>query len=400
VKRIVFSVYFILFYSILGHTQSVFSGTENGIGLRHYMTTNRGMGMGNTGLALIDSTSLNTYNAATWRHINNTKIGISVRYDYVYTDLVVQNFSSSRTNFSGLQLAIPIQKNRWVMGFSLVPYSIVNFSYVLNFKNQEIEYSTNAFYEGNISRTQINLTWAPDRRLGFSANFLYFFGKIEDRYLITFDEPNFSDSFYSIEYRLQGPGLGLSFDFEPKDKLRFGGFLDLPVRINYSKVYFSPITRQENKSQEKATIPIFWGIGVTYKLQPQWLLSTDLAYQNWSNGLDLEGSDPDNLDKWYKMGIGIERSRNPVRPKAFFNKFDVRAGFSYGNIGYIFNNNMIDEYALHLGFGIPFYQGYARLDLAFWAGIRGDKSSNLLEEKFFKLDISLSAGELWFQKIR
>jgi hypothetical protein len=400
VKRILFSIYFILFYIILGYGQSVFSGAENGIGLRNYTTTNRGMGMGNTGLALADSISLNTYNAATWRHITNTKISISARYDYVYTDLVVQNFSSSRTNFSGLHLAIPIQKNKWIMGLSLVPYSIVNFSYILNFKNQEIEYSTHAFYEGNISRAQFNLTWAPDQRLGFSANFLYFFGKIEDKYLMIFDEPNYSDSYYNIEYRIQGPGFGMSFDFEPKDKLRLGGFVDLPVRTNYSKVYFSPITEEEKKNKEKAIIPIFWGIGVAYQLQSQWFLSTDFAYQNWSNGLDLEESNPDNLDKWYKIGFGIERSCNPIRPKALLNKFDIRTGISYGNMGYIFNNSLIDEYAFHLGFGIPFYQGYARLDLAFCAGIRGDKSKNLLEEKFFKLDISLSAGELWFQKIR
>jgi hypothetical protein len=50
--------------------------------------------------------------------------------------------------------------------------------------------------------------------------------------------------------------------------------------------------------------------------------------------------------------------------------------------------------------GIPFFQGNARLDLGFKGGIRGELDKTIAEEKFFQTIISISAGELWFQKIR
>ena len=102
----------------------------------------------------------------------------------------------------------------------------------------------------------------------------------------------------------------------------------------------------------------------------------------------------------YQFGLGIEHSRIKGKTKLILNKFDTRAGFSYSNIGFLVNGSSIKEYAAHLGFGIPFFQGRARLDLAFIGGIRGDKKETIAEEIFFKSFISISAGELWFQKVR
>lgn len=399
-KIILLTTYFILFYCIVGYAQSIFSGAENGIGLRHYITTSRGMGMGNAGLSLNDTTTLNAYNTASWRHMTDTKISISILYDYVYTDLGVQNFTSSRTNFSGVQLGIPIQKDHWAIGISVVPYSVINFSYILDSKNQEPYYKANTFYEGNISRPQFSIVWGLNRSMGFSANFIYYFGTIEDRYYLFLDDPDISDTYYDINYRFQGPGLGLSFDLEPKSKWRLGGFIDFPVRVKFKQITFSPTTLEEKRVESKASFPLFWGIGSSYQFHKQWIISTDFAYQDWSKGLEINNIKPENLDKWYNFGLGIEHSRSSSKSKSILNKIDLRTGLSAGSLGYKFNNSIISEYALHFGMGIPFYQGLARLDIAFLAGIRGNKDNTLAEEKFFKLYLSISAGELWFQKIR
>jgi hypothetical protein len=53
-----------------------------------------------------------------------------------------------------------------------------------------------------------------------------------------------------------------------------------------------------------------------------------------------------------------------------------------------------------VGFGFPFHRNTARLDIAIVGGIRGDKQKNLAQEKFMQIFMSLSAGELWFQKLR
>jgi hypothetical protein len=399
-KKTIFSLFFFLIFHILVHAQSVFSSAENGIGIREYITTSRAMGMGNTGLALKDTMSLNSYNSSSWRHINNTKINISMRYNYVKTDLGFQDFTSSTANFSGLQLGVPIKKNQWVFGLSITPYSTVNFSYILNFQSSDNNYEENAFYEGNITRPQLSLAWSADQRLGLAVNLNYYFGTIEDRYFIDFSDPDNADAFYNIEYRLQGPGLGVSFDFEPLDKLRMGGFLDFQTRLNFSRVSVSPINFEEQKINSKATLPMLFGIGGSYQFGAQWLATADLAYQDWSDGLKTENFETANLDKWYNIGFGFERSRKFHNAKSIFNKIDLRAGFSHRALGYLFNKNTVNEYAIHFGVGIPFFQGNARLDLGFKGGIRGELDKTIAEEIFFRTIISISAGELWFQNIR
>jgi len=396
------SFFTIFVYGILissGHCQSIFSGLENGIGLRQYITTTRGMGMGGTGLALTDSTSLNSYNMAAWRYINNTKINVSLRYIYVSTNLSEQKFSSSTANFGGLQLAIPIKKNRWILGASFTPYSSINFSYILKYQIPNRSYEQNVFYEGNVARSQLGLVWSPHGRFAFSAGLNYFFGAIKDRYYLFFNDPTISDNFYVLEYQFRGPGFGTSAHLMVTNQLSLGGFLDLEPSIEYTLIRRSTITLEETKTLTKTKFPVFAGLGSSYQFYPQWTLSADFAIQNWKKGLNNQKV-ADNVEGYYQLGFGIEHSHFKGRAKLFLNKFDTRAGFSYSNMGYLIEGTSIKEYAAHLGFGIPFFQGRARLDLAFTGGIRGDKTETIVEETFFRSFISISAGELWFQKVR
>ncbi|OGB70085.1 MAG: hypothetical protein A2Y94_01950 [Caldithrix sp. RBG_13_44_9] len=389
---------------LLLQAQSIFSAAENGIGLRQYTTSVRGAGLGGTGLALTDSASLNAYNIASWRKINNTKINLSLRYHQSTTEIAVKNqsqsFSSSTANFNGLQLGIPIQKKKWIFGISVSPYAVTKFSYILKYQTGDINYEENVFYEGNIARSQINLIWSPNARWGIAASLNYFFGAIEDRYYILFnDNPQLSDDYYKIEYRFRGPGIGASFDFNPVDPWVLGAFIDFKPRINYSRISVSPINLEEQTYQDKTTFPVFAGLGSSYRFLTTWTFSADVVYQDWSEGLQLD-QEVQNLQEYGQIGIGLEHSHSREKTRKFLKKFDSRIGFSYSKTGYIFNSRSINEYMLHAGFGFPFFQGQARLDLAFIAGIRGNKDETIVEEKFIKTLISVSAGELWFQKER
>jgi len=105
------------------------------------------------------------------------------------------------------------------------------------------------------------------------------------------------------------------------------------------------------------------------------------------------------LDDWYHVGIGLEREARRKRGTKFLSRLEYRLGVSSTGIGYKFNNSTVIQYAAHLGFGIP-YSALNRFDFAFVVGIRGDKSKHGAEEKFFGIEISLSMGEQWFQKLR
>ena len=143
-----------------------------------------------------------------------------------------------------------------------------------------------------------------------------------------------------------------------------------------------------------------WGVGTSYFLSKRVVVAADYAFQNWSKGFDIASASVKDLDDWYHFGFGMERIHLNSRRAKTWDKFDWRAGFSMRQIGYIYNNEKVIQKAVHVGTGFPFFTNSARLDIGLMAGIRGDKSKTIAQEKFFLFNFSISAGELWFQKFR
>ena len=398
--KTVFAQLFILLLIYSVYPMSFFSSSRENPGMREYITTTRGLGMGGTGLALPDGKSLNAYNVATWRHIRNTSITISMHYDYTITDYGWQSFSSSTANFNGMQLAIPLQRGKWVFGFSLTPYLWADYKYTLNFSQPAGDYQETIFYDGNLTRTQVSLAWSPVPRLGLAVSFNYYFGTFWDRYKITFNDPGFYDSPHEVEYEFHGPGAGFSFDLLMLDSLFLGGFLDLKPSLNFYKLLHSPITETTRKISGKSSLPLHWGLGSSYSFGGNWTVASDLTYQYFSRGFDIEKIDMSQLENWYRFGLGIERSHFHKRKRSLLQSIDIRTGVSVGKLGYKYNHNSVQEYGFHLGVGIPFFFDRSRLDIALQAGIRGDTKRTIARENFYKITLSISSGELWFQRIR
>ncbi len=395
-----YAIIFSLMFYLAAYPYSYFSSASEGVGLHQYITTARGLGMGGTGLALPDKVSLNAYNIATWRYIENTKLNLLMRYTVTNIDFGWQSSTSKTGDFSGLQLAIPIKKHKWVAGLSLSPYTQIDFSINQKYTLASNQYEENTFLQGNIARSQLNLVWSPVPRLGLAASFNYFFGTIQDNYRLIFNNQQYYDSSHEVEYQVHGPGAGLSADLRVADSLNIGGFFDFKPNMRLNKVSRSPITLAKEQSEQDITLPILFGIGGSYHFAHRWNVAADVSYQKWSDGFQIHGLPTDSLQDWYQVSFGLERTHQKQRPKSIFNKLDFRTGFSFGDIGYKFNNQPVKEYAVHFGLGIPYFEGRDRFDFGIIAGIRGNRSENLVQEKFYRFILSISAGELWFQKLR
>ena len=399
-QKYLLSILLIFSLFISGKSLSFFSSANNGIGYHEYITSVRGLGMGASGLAAPDSVSLNAYNIASWRYMDITRIDVLMRLSYVQTEFPGQSFTTSTGKFSGIQLGIPIKPKSIVFGLSITPYTNVDYSITQKLDSDLGSYQENVFFEGSISRAQVNLTWSPHPKYGFGFGFNYYFGRIRDRYQLTFDTSEDYNTNYVVEYQFRGPGISFSFDWNIIKNLYFGGFVDSKPKLNFTRVINSPLTFLQEKVSEKGKLPVLWGIGASYQLGSRLIVAADYSSQKWSEGFGISAVNTQNLTDWYKTGIGIEHSHENKRTNKFFNKFDIRAGFSAGKIGYLFNNEPVREYSGSLGFGFPFHRNTARLDIAIVGGIRGDKQKNLAQEKFMQIFMSLSAGELWFQKLR
>ena len=71
--------------------------------------------------------------------------------------------------------------------------------------------------------------------------------------------------------------------------------------------------------------------------------------------------------------------------------------FGNEDSAYSFDGNNVDQYSVHAGITFPF-SSINMIDLSIAAGIRGKNENNLIKEEFIKAAVTLSLGELWFQR--
>lgn len=389
------------------HAGSFFSGSSQGIGVKRYSVSVRGLGMGGTGLASTDSIALTNYSISKWRTINDTRATVGVQYYRYSTELSDINFTTSTSNVGDLHLAIPLKSHKVLIGISITPYSNVDFKYIMTIQDQGITYDESVSQKGSISKAQFAIIWSPVSALGISLNGNYYVGTIKDQYRLSFKNSNYYDSFHEIEYQIKGPGLGASLDLRATRKLLFAGFIDFKPSIDLIRNLNSALSQAETEITNSASFPIHFGIGSSYRIHPRLSVNVDYSRQNWSEGFGIDqlqstGADlltKSGLDDWYQLGVGIERNAHISRNSKFLDKLDFRTGFSMRGLGYRFNNEPVLQYAGHFGLGVPFSHSN-RFDFAIVAGVRGNKSKNLAEEKFVNFEVSVTMGELWFQKLR
>ena len=75
-----------------------------------------------------------------------------------------------------------------------------------------------------------------------------------------------------------------------------------------------------------------------------------------------------------------------------------RAGVSYEQTQYIINGTGINQLSVFAGLTFPLGFGDS-FDLGLEFSQRGTLDSNLIQENFFRINIGLSFGELWFQRV-
>lgn len=376
---------------------SYFTSQIHSMGLRVYNPGVRGMGMGNTGIALMDSVQLGNYNISQWRHITDTRLTIGIRYNRINTQLNNEDFLASSAGFAGISLAIPIKRNKWVIGLNFQPYALLDFKSSQSQVSNGISFTQNNIINGAIGKAQLNLVWSPVSTVGISINGNYYFGSIEDRYEYTFDDGSYRDISQGIKYKISGPGLGFSADIQPKSWLTIAGFADTRSALKVQTSYTSSAIYPDSIQRNLEAFPLHFGLGSAIMLSSRWNLAIDYSHQFWSETLKEPTSD---YEDWYLLAIGVEREASRKRKPGFFNLMDIRGGFSTKKIGYKFNNESVLEHSAHFGLGFPFNQYRNRIDIGISAGLRGDKTKNLAEEKFINFSASIAIGERWFRSSR
>lgn len=137
-----------------------------------------------------------------------------------------------------------------------------------------------------------------------------------------------------------------------------------------------------------------------------WKLIADLRYYQFSNFKKLGLSD--SVQNSYQLGLGMQWIPNAKTQTNYLKHIVYRAGTSF-NSGYInLRNQSISTIGFSVGMGIPFsrprysnnkaQKPVSMINIAATMGQTGTLSNSLIRERFFRVSLSFSLTDDWFQR--
>jgi hypothetical protein len=387
-----------------------------GIGDIRYPIGVRGAGMGYTGIGLPASSYINSLAPATWSRIDR------VRFE---GSLMVEGFNSTdgdrsrflaRGDFTGLILGLPVSRQygiTFVGGF--VPYSTFNYDAYANGSYtgtvDTMKYTIHHIGTGGITRGFLGFSYTPaaDLAVGFSLNYL--FGSLTDSQEQVPLTPNtYGGTVYSnstgngVSFTLGGLWSGAG-EFVPALKpLNIGFTFTTRANLNATgqrDYKYAPdlYTTQRDTTPEfssATSIPLSWGIGVSYQASERVVLAADYFTQAWSSA-ELWGESPRSIRDSYRMGIGAEVAPSRELYARWFTRLAYRLG-AYYNATYVeADGTPINEWGITAGLSIPF-SGDSRLNFQGEYARRGTTDNGLIKDQIWRLSVSLNISASWFQQ--
>ncbi|MBA7531700.1 hypothetical protein ES705_23921 [subsurface metagenome] len=397
-KKII--IFCLMLMPSLGQAESsVFALTPNSIGEHYYPYSVAALGRGGFSMAFMDSINLNQMNYALWTYMPRTTFSLNFAYQGLQSQTATNEISSVDGNFFGGFLAIPLIPKVAAMGFGILPKSINNQGFIIHDVGVGAPATQTIKVKGTLSEVQIVGSFAIGQNLSIGLFLYYILGKINDQTKIEYSDPSYQNVDVENQYQFygKGPSGGVSAFLRLTPRLSVGARVKFPSVMTMTTQHVSRSAERVIEKYQDITFPINGTVGASWAPFERWVIGADADYINWEDGYKFNGIPVNNMTNNFRFGAGIEHIPSRRRLAAYGNKMNYRAGVFYGQLNFIANGNFVNEYGVALGLGLPIKSGSSRLDVALQVGQRGDISLNGLSEKFFKLNFSISANELWFR---
>ncbi len=415
----------ILFAQFNNNTTSPFS--RFGLGDLHAYTFGRTTGMGGASLGSRSPQQINIANPASYTSVDSLsflfELGISGKFSSYRNDL--GKFSADDVNFRYFAMSFPVSR-RIATSIGLTPWSDVGYDIQVS---DSIPGSGNVDYlyygDGSLSRAFFGLAYRPFKNISVGANLYYFFGTLSRRSVVSF--PN-NMEMYAIqrneEIRLRdfGANFGIQATFPMKNDqmITFGATLenkpsftafntDITIKNVSITTYenSSPQTYSDsdtisfkNQVEDKITLPLSAGAGVSYVKKNKLEINADYYFQAWSKAKFPFGITNELIKDRSLIAIGGEYIPEKYSIRNYFRRVAYRGGLRYENSYIAINNQQIKDFGMSFGVGLPVYRSNSTVNISAEIGKRGSTQNNLIRENYAKLNFNVNLYDLWFIKRR
>jgi len=407
-KFLKFFLFTFLLISNLSIAQRTSTYTRYGLGDVLYSYSARTLAMGNAGSAMINSDYVEILNPASWSNLSRTRIEFSFAYD----ELKLSNQDESKYYgdgiFKGFTFAFPVSKDNGIgVAMGIVPYTRINYEVQEKVTNETTgNYTSTYLGKGGLSKIFIGGSYKLPIDFIIGATLEYYFGNIKYTSKVEFD----NKSYYPAEYELAyGPtGFGTTIGFITPDmsgllnagsisNLRFGLSANLISKLDTDTSFIntsSTIVDSIGVGKTKMKVPTRLNAGLHIAFIKVYNIALDYFYQPWTD-LKLSGINQQNLNDVHKLSLGFEYRPQHVPGISFWEQIMLRAGLSYEMSQYKLKGNELKQYSVFAGFALPLAEENT-IDFGFEYSVRGKTENSLLEEQFFKINLGISFGDIWF----
>ncbi|ACF14947.1 hypothetical protein Ctha_2498 [Chloroherpeton thalassium ATCC 35110] len=384
-----------------------------GLGDIQYASSALAAGMGGAGLALADSRYINRVNPALLSVLKETRLSGDFYYAKFLGETDFASASQASGGFYGTGIAFPV--SGFVFSAGLYPYSLCNYQQVESGTISTVEGTTSEYeftYEGSggLSYVPLSIGLMPlsserfgNIRLGFSLNFM--FGTFEKMAKSRYDDYSFEDSDFEANDHLTGQTFTAGFVYESKvglfsesDQLSVGFVFNSSDKLSADRetiISASAGTDTISTSNSVVKLPESYALGFGYVVNPQLRFALDASFQKWGD-FTYFNEDVSYAKDAKRISFGSEWTPSQNKRASWFKRQTYRAGF-YVNQSYLtVADEDINEIGLTLGMGFPISDVSSVVDINMEYAMRGTTANGLIDERIFKIKISLNAGEKWF----
>lgn len=385
-----------------------------GIGLTKFKGTVENQSMGGI-LTFSDSIHLNLRNPASYGKLKLTTYAVGGSHQRMQLENAGGDTESNSTT-SLDYLAIGIPTGKFNFGLGIMPYSSVGY----NIRNINNETANTFTGRGGMNKVFLTTAYAFNNNLSLGVDVNYNFGNIQNNFVV-FQE-------------------GIQYGTRRIDRTNFSGFnlnfgIDYQAKISNSLKLHTAATYapEMNISTEtsRSTVPVTFISGGTEQMAPgyevttlnlpeseirlpaQLTLGAGLGGVNtWFLGAEYThiqeagynlNEGPANLTARYETAAQYRLGGYFIpqyNSQSYWERIVYRAGARYEETGLYLNNEGIDEFGISFGLGLPAGNTFSSANIGIEYGQRGTTNSGLIKENFFKLSISLSLNDQWFQQRR
>ena len=429
--------YFFVFASIIlsvksfGQAPTPFS--TFGIGEPYGNATINTQGMGGIGVAQPQYWFINNQNPAllVYNGLTSFQAGITTEQRTITSQTQSEKFSGGNMNY--LITSFPIlppkrigETTRWTTSIGLMPLTSVKYKLAYTAPIDNSTEIANVTEEGSGGLT--TLFWSNGVRISndFSvgARINYIFSSVVTSYknqlpvtaspiayFVTVEEQTYvrdwgltlagsfsKDSIGSKNYRVSvGGTMSLGSDLGATRTIQF-------YRANSLGANLEGDTLAEIKGT--LHLPATLTIGASLARGLRWSVGGEFTYQDWSTFKSFDAED-EGMEQSWRFAFGGEWTPDPVSAENYFKRITYRLGINYEKTPYLAPFASADAvspvvsqpvYDYGATFGLSLPAGRSSLDIALKYGQRGDKTKNLLEERYFRVSFGITFNDNWFIK--